>query len=151
MARKGNTTHDQYKWDTDKIVYKDKCFECGSNENIDFHHIIPVVLGGLMTIPLCVICHGKVHGKDINKARTLQKIGIEKAKKEGKFKGRKNGAIQKPEVYLNKPKNKKIIELLATNMGIRAIGREVGVSPNTIYKVKIAWENNQIIIDKNLI
>ena len=44
-----------------------KCFECDSEENIHNHHVIPKILGGTKTIPLCALCHGKVHDKDILK------------------------------------------------------------------------------------
>lgn len=37
------------------------CFECGEPAT-EHHHIIPRVLGGKKTIPLCTCCHMKVHG-----------------------------------------------------------------------------------------
>lgn len=55
-----------------------KCFECDSTENIHNHHIIPKILGGTKTIPLCVLCHGKVHDKDILKMSNLSKIARNK-------------------------------------------------------------------------
>lgn len=36
------------------------CFECGSPADHD-HHVVPRSLGGTRTIPLCGMCHGKVH------------------------------------------------------------------------------------------
>ena len=38
------------------------CFECGSTEHIHQHHVVPNVVGGTKTIPLCEQCHAKVHG-----------------------------------------------------------------------------------------
>lgn len=57
------------------------CFECGdiATEN---HHIIPKILGGIKTIPLCSKCHSKVHnlGERRDNISTLTKIGLEKKK-----------------------------------------------------------------------
>lgn len=36
------------------------CFECGAVAE-EYHHVIPKSLGGKLTIPLCSVCHGKVH------------------------------------------------------------------------------------------
>lgn len=54
------------------------CFECGSKQNIHNHHVVPKSLGGMNTIPLCVICHGKVHDKDLLKMHNLSKIARNK-------------------------------------------------------------------------
>lgn len=63
--------------------------------------------------------------------------GVERAKGiPNKYSGRKPGSIIPPEKYLNKPKNKKIVEMLEAGVGIRRISRVLEVSPNTIYKVK---------------
>nr|WP_302596462.1 HNH endonuclease signature motif containing protein [uncultured Cellulosilyticum sp.] len=43
------------------------CANCGSTENIEFHHIVPLCNGGLDVltniVPLCKECHFKAHGK----------------------------------------------------------------------------------------
>ena len=63
-----------------------KCYECGTTECIQHHHVVPRSLGGTKTIPLCSICHGKVHGikrdKQINISE-LTKRGLEQARKRG--------------------------------------------------------------------
>ena len=67
-----------------------KCYECGIEECIQHHHVVPRSLGGTKTIPLCSICHGKVHGikrdKQINVSE-LTKLGIARAKAAGKVMG----------------------------------------------------------------
>ena len=68
------------------------CQYCGEKAE-HVHHIIPIVNGGDNRegnlISLCSKCHGLIHNKNFNQDwKTLQKIGIEKAKAEGKFKGR---------------------------------------------------------------
>ena len=64
-----------------------KCFECGTEECIQHHHVVPRSVGGTKTIPLCSICHGKVHGikrdKQINVSE-LTKAGIARARAAGK-------------------------------------------------------------------
>lgn len=40
-----------------------ECFECG-NPATENHHVIPKSLGGTKTVPLCSLCHMKVHGLD---------------------------------------------------------------------------------------
>ena len=60
-----------------------------------------------------------------------QKIGIEKAKAEGKYKGRQPLAIKKKE---------QIKELLATNtMTKETIAKTVGVGIATVYRVKMSY------------
>lgn len=41
----------------------DQCFECGSEEAIHQHHVVPKSRGGTRTIPLCAPCHGRAHGR----------------------------------------------------------------------------------------
>lgn len=41
----------------------EECFECG-NPATENHHVIPKSLGGSKTVPLCSVCHMKVHGLD---------------------------------------------------------------------------------------
>lgn len=62
--------------------------------------------------------------------------GIERAKLEGKYSGRKVGSVETIDKFLSKPKVQKIITLLKEGIGIRKIARIVECSPNYIYKVK---------------
>lgn len=38
------------------------CFNCPAEAEHD-HHVVPRSLGGVATVPLCVSCHGKAHGR----------------------------------------------------------------------------------------
>jgi len=38
----------------------DKCFECGDPAQAN-HYVVPKILGGTKEVPLCNLCHGKVH------------------------------------------------------------------------------------------
>ena len=41
-----------------------KCFECGTETDVEWHHVVPKSRGGTKTIPLCDPCHMNAHGKD---------------------------------------------------------------------------------------
>lgn len=64
--------------------------------------------------------------------------GIERAKLDGKYKGRKIGSTESVETFLSKPKVQKIMTLLNEDIGVRKVARIVECSPNYIYKVKDA-------------
>lgn len=44
-----------------------KCVNCGTTDNIQYHHIVPVGNGGANAlsnvVPLCVSCHAAAHDK----------------------------------------------------------------------------------------
>lgn len=48
-----------------------ECVACGSIEAIDYHHILPLVLGGdnrySNIVPLCYMCHEKIHGHNMTR------------------------------------------------------------------------------------
>lgn len=60
------------------------CFECDSPDTITNHHVVPRILGGKRTVPLCSSCHGKVHDRKRISHSTLTKIGLAKLKKAGR-------------------------------------------------------------------
>ena len=49
-----------------KRYHGERCVNCGSDDRIEFHHIVPIKYGGTNCItnvvPLCYICHKKAHG-----------------------------------------------------------------------------------------
>lgn len=57
--------------------YGCKCANCGSEDAIEYHHIVPIAVGGTNNItnfaPLCCSCHELVHG--IKNIRTLNRTG----------------------------------------------------------------------------
>lgn len=125
------------KWTEDKLIQKDICFECGSMDRIEYHHIVPFVKGGTKTIPLCIVCHSKVHDKDFVKLRELQKIGYQKARKERPWKSaRPIGSVESFEVWMEKPKTKQIAGLLKDKHSIRDIAKLTNSSTKTVQKVK---------------
>lgn len=132
------------RWAEDMLIQKDICFECGSNEGIEYHHIVPFVKGGTKTIPLCIHCHGKVHNKDFVALKELAKIGYQKRRKENPWKqGRTKGSIESKDNWLAKEKNKQIIELLNEGKhSIRDIADILICSTKTVQKVKNYITNN---------
>ena len=61
------------------------CFEC--DEPADHqHHVVPKSQGGKRTIPLCELCHTKVHGKNMHISE-LTKKALEKLRANNKKTG----------------------------------------------------------------
>lgn len=61
------------------------CFECGAPAT-ERHHIVPASLGGTKTVPLCEICHAKIHdvdGKRRTKIAELTKAALDAKKARG--------------------------------------------------------------------
>jgi len=114
----------------------DICFECGGNENIHNHHIIPKSLGGTKTIPLCIVCHSRVHGKDFVKFQSLARLGIKRYVENGGKLGRKVGTKESNEQFMSKPINQQIKGLVEDEVSVRSIANSIGVSTKTIVKVR---------------
>jgi len=81
------------------LEFKQQCGNCKTVDNLQIHHIVPLALGGTNNttnmVVVCEMCHGKIHGNTNNKE--LQRIGIAKAVKLNRFKGRK--PIQYPKKW----------------------------------------------------
>ena len=60
----------------------DKCFECNNPAQVN-HHVVPKVLGGTQTIPLCNECHSKVHGKDFIQLAKLKENKLKEIAQHG--------------------------------------------------------------------
>lgn len=73
-----------------------------------------------------------------NREKTL--LGIELAKRQGKYKGRVPNSREDITTYLNKPRTKKMTEMLKQGSSVRSIVRVLEVSPNSIYKLKKVLE-----------
>lgn len=64
------------------------CFECGRSDiEIHDHHVVPKSLGGTKTIPLCSVCHGKVHSLKGLESGHLSKLKIDERRKLGFYQG----------------------------------------------------------------
>lgn len=117
------------------IIETDECFECGKKDSeIHMHHIIPRVRNGKKTIPLCVKCHGLVHGLDFVNIRYLREEGIRKAKEKGIYKGRCLNTTETDEDFLKK--YPEVIKALKNKISIRKTAKLCNVSNATVQKVK---------------
>ena len=113
------------------------CINCGST-GAELHHVVPLSLGGndidSNKVLLCSKCHTLVHGTNPERRGThwkeLQKAGIEKAKAEGKYKGRK------PKEYDTELFRQMLIERRAGKRTAASIQREFGITAQTFYR----WE-----------
>jgi len=82
-------------------VLPNVCCNCGSTENLVYHHIVPVVRGG-KDVPsniavVCCDCHSIIHHGTTGKVphSGLVKDGIARAKAEGRNVGRKPADYEK--------------------------------------------------------
>lgn len=118
-----------------------RCGNCGSENNIQYHHIVPLAKGGndiLSNIaPLCEDCHRLVHGRHSSgiSHSELTKLGIERARAEGK----QIGLIKGTKLTTKKSVEAKkyILENSHNFNGDKSnadIIRELGISKNTYYK-----------------
>jgi DNA invertase Pin-like site-specific DNA recombinase len=73
-----------------------------------------------------------------NREKTL--LGVELAKKQGKYRGRKPNSTEEVNKYLNKPKVKKMRELIKQGNSVRSITRVLNCSSNSVYKLKKVLE-----------
>ena len=121
----------------DKLICKGMCFECGSTSGIHYHHIIPQSLGGNKTIPLCSVCHSKVHDRKFTNFSELVKRGIADRKKQGFSHGRPKGTTEPKSKILNKKEYHYAITLLKKDKhSIRYIAKVSELSINTVLKLK---------------
>jgi Helix-turn-helix domain of resolvase/HNH endonuclease len=112
------------------------CAACGTTKGLDHHHLRPRVHGGsdaeTNLITLCHECHGKMHGADwgegnfwSNKHKELQQEGIERARREGKYKGRKG---------LPTETIARVRELRASGMGATDISKSLHIARASVYR-----------------
>jgi hypothetical protein len=64
-----------------------QCFECGTTENLHHHHVVPRSLGGTKTIPLCGLCHGLVHSRDVMSTGALTSKAMKAKRANGEYTG----------------------------------------------------------------
>lgn len=131
-------------WKTSKVIQKGVCFECGSKDNIQYHHVVPDSLGGSETIPLCNVCHGKVHDRKFVDISFLVKEGLRKKKEQGIILGRRKGTKKTDEDVLGNLKYRDVIEYLKSDeYSIRTISQMTNIAVNSVHKVsKILKKNN---------
>lgn len=116
------------------------CCNCGDNRNIEFHHIVPLSLGGkdILTniVPLCNRCHNLIHNVNMG-------AGILGPQSEKFQKALKEGRVGRPKIkitdnYLEAYADWKEKKITATEAMKRA-----GVSRATWYRMAKRQDNNK--------
>ena len=126
------------------------CANClfDAKDDIIFHHIVPVIIGGTDNIsniaPLCEECHKKLHGITSQTSQALShsdliKKGIEKARQSGITVGRKKTTVEDiPNNFLQY-----YTLIKSQQKTVSAVAKELHKSRTTIYKyIHILDENN---------
>jgi len=76
------------------------CRNCGSNEDLHVHHIVPISNGGndieSNCVVLCSSCHGRTHDKRLENTRE----GVKRAREDGKWFGQVPTGFVSVEGYL---------------------------------------------------
>jgi hypothetical protein len=132
------------KWKEFDRYLPQHCQNCEYTEDLSIHHVVPLVLGGNNVIGnlirLCEKCHQNIHDKGIGNKR-LQREGVERAKKAGKYKGMpkkytdNHEGLQKALIlFRNRDKNR---------LTVAEIVERTGVSRPTIYR-EIKRQKHQI-------
>tara|TARA_Y100001938_G_scaffold131676_1_gene189066 strand:- start:1137 stop:1589 length:453 start_codon:yes stop_codon:yes gene_type:complete len=134
------------------VIEDDKCFECGTIENIQYHHVVPKSKGGKNTIPLCQSCHSKVHGEKMLSFQNLGKHHFDEIKNYAtehnitfnearnvlrphtKPHGRPRNSVESEEQFLSKHND--IMRKLEGGYTHRYIAKVLGKSTWTVQKVK---------------
>lgn len=91
------------------------CFECGEPAT-EQHHVVPRVLGGTKTVPLCGRCHAIVHGLNAEK-RTQHSI----LTREGIARARERGVVLGSPRKITNAVRKRVLELRAEGLTQLAI------------------------------
>jgi hypothetical protein len=99
------------------------CFECGV-EAVEDHHVVPRVLGGTHTVPLCGACHGKAHAMERGDHRRLTLLGLQLARERGVKIGRPGLPVETIELVIAAFSR-------VPRPTLRAVAAEVGVSLGT--------------------
>lgn len=129
--------------DEDKKEIGLYCCNCGSTEDLEYHHIVPLVVGGKdinsNICCVCYSCHQLIHfgkRKVINHSK-LTKEGIETARLNGKQIGRKTGVqvITKKSIECKKQILKYSKSFNGSLSDIEVM-KLTGLARNTYYKYK---------------
>lgn len=127
-----------------------KCINCNTDcgDNIIFHHVIPISIGGTENnsniVPLCTNCHRKLHNISQKNSTIshseLVRAGIKKAKEKGIKVGRKSITINDIPIEFYTYYNK----TLSNELSITAAAQQMQISRTTFYHYKkIIEEQNQ--------
>jgi hypothetical protein len=124
----------------------DFCCVCGVTEDLQQHHIVPVIISGNSrkkndeTITVCSQHHKIIHGVKSSKQdyhNHLVKEGLQKA--------RKNGVILGRPTTIDVKLINKILDMQKNGIGVRETCRRLKIGPATYYKV---INNSQGVVER---
>lgn len=134
-----------------RLTQKDKeeiglqCCNCNSTNDLEYHHVVPIIFGGndINSNIFCVChnCHSKIHFTKENKIDHSKAIkeGIKNAQKNGVHCGRRKTTYENIPYELKEDLKNKNYDT------ITALANKHGVSRKSIYKYKkIIEENNNV-------
>ncbi|HSX78328.1 MAG TPA: hypothetical protein VLQ80_07155 [Candidatus Saccharimonadia bacterium] len=104
-----------------------KCFECNGEAHYN-HHVIPRLAGGTKTVPLCALCHEKVHSRAFTMNHgELTKRGQDAARELGRLPGRKAKLSED---------DKELVRVIMrqSSPNVSALAKRLGVHRATIYR-----------------
>lgn len=116
------------------------CAACGKETDLQYHHLVPVLLGGKTEpnniIVLCGVCHQRWHDqRGAEKHNNLVKVGIAKAKESGVKVGRKPADQEKIMRLIAENSTQFNADSLTTENEIMEMA---GVKPSCYHKCKRA-------------
>lgn len=131
--------------DKEKEIVGLKCANCLQTEHLEYHHIIPLAIGGTNNLSnyvcLCAHCHNLLHGKEtpintLSKSE-LTKMGMQKAKEKGKQIGHIKGTklVTKKSIEA-KEKIIKYNKDFNGDLSNEECRKLIGIAENTFYKYK---------------
>lgn len=120
----------------DKKEIGTECCNCGSTKELEYHHIIPISLGGndinSNMVCLCYPCHQKIHYGESKHGlhSTIIKKGIENARAKGKQIGRKKTTEESiPQSFF-----RYYPQFVKGNINLSEFARLSRLSRNSVYK-----------------
>lgn len=133
-----------------------QCCNCGSKIDLQYHHIVPLSLGGNNILSnlccLCYKCHSLLHfgnKKNINHSEAT-KAGIQKAKAQGKQIGMKKGTklITKKSIT-SKEKIRELNIDFNGNLSNEETYKFIGISRKTFYKYKAEMRQEDFLKEQS--
>lgn len=127
----------------EKTIIGRKCCNCGKEKDLEYHHIVPLSMGGSNNLSnlccLCYSCHSLIHfgeKKNISHSEAT-KAGLQRAKEKGIKLGQPKGIklITKKSIEAKQ----KIIELnydFNGSLNNEETYKKIGISRKTFYKYK---------------
>ena len=141
------TTSSHFSRDILKKIKGTTCCNCGLNceENIIYHHIVPLGNGGNdiinNIIPVCTECHSLIHfgeSKGLKNHSALVKAGLEKAKANGVKLGRHTTTFDELPDNIGE-----YIKYVEQGMSIVEASKQLGISRPSFYKYRKIYQNYQ--------